>query len=420
VTDLHQPSPDPLKIEFRIADRPGSWLFHVKRAALSLTFDVSTVYTFDREGRLYSTFQREVSCRRGLDGRILARSGEWRDGVRERQRRHLDDREERALVDRLQQQLAELSAAVVDGRIAVEVASPGVKPEAMAPWLERLRRWDGARLAADAAHFRSVYLPVSILPPDQYMALVVQVTEGCPWNRCTFCDFYRDRPHRVKEGDELVAHLEAVRQFLGEGLLMRRGIFLADGNLMSVSPSRLGPILDQVADAFQEERFAGWYAFCDVLGSGRFTPAELGDLRARGLQRLYIGLETGSDELRRLLRKPGTADQLAEEVARLHEAGIRVGVIALLGAGGRHWALAHEEDTIRALNCMPLGERDLVYFSPLVASPDSEYARGAGGTDLSAMSWTEMAAQRRRLEQGLDCRARGTRTAMYDIRDFTY
>jgi len=420
MTDLEMPSPQRLRVEFRIAGRPGSWLFHLKRAALSLTLDVSTVYTFDREGRLYSTFQQEVSCRRGLDGRVLARSGEWRDGVRERRRRHLKAGEERVLLDRLHGQLAELSAAVRDGRIRVDAAPPGTDPMAMAPWLERLRRWDAPELDADAERFRSVYLPVSILPPDQYMALVVQVTEGCPWNRCTFCDLYRDRPHRVKEGDELIAHLKSVRQFLGEGLLMRRSLFLADGNLLSVAPSRLMPILDRVAQAFSEDRFASWYAFCDVLGSGRFGAAELGDLRGRGLQRLYIGLETGCTGLRRLLRKPGSAVQLAEEAARLHEAGIMVGVIVLLGAGGQQWAAAHEEDTISVLNRMPLGERDLVYFSPLVAPPGSAYAQWASDVDASSLSWTEMAAQRQRMEQGLDCRAQGTRTALYDIRDFSY
>lgn len=418
--DPEMPSSQGLRVEFRIADQTGSWLFYLKKATLSLTLDETTVYTFDREGRLYSTFQQDVSCRRGLDGRILARSGEWRDGVRERRRRRLDPGEGRTLLERMHVQLAELLAAARDGRIRVDGASAGADPQAMVPWLERLRRWDTRRLAADAERFRSVYLPVSILPPDQYMALVVQVTEGCPWNRCTFCDFYRDRPHRVKEGDELIAHLQAVREFLGEGLLLRRRLFLADGNLLSVPPSRLMPILDQVTEAFPEERFAHWYAFCDVLSSGRFAAAELGELRDRGLRRLYIGLETGCVELRQLLHKPGSADQLVEEVGRLHEAGIQVGIIVLLGAGGQQWTSAHEEDTISTLSRMPLSEGDLVYFSPLVTGPSSEGEPLASDAGVSPLSWGQMAAQRQRMEQRLDCRAQGARTALYDIRDFSY
>lgn len=104
--------------------------------------------------------------------------------------------------------------------------------------------WSLEALEADAIRFRSVYLPVPILPPDQYGALIVQLTEGCSYNQCTFCRFYRDRPFRAKTSEELRAHLRAVREFFGEGLRLRRSVFLADANALVLPPARLVDAFD--------------------------------------------------------------------------------------------------------------------------------------------------------------------------------
>jgi hypothetical protein len=104
-------------------------------------------------------------------------------------------------------------------------------PEAAAsasgdPRLSVLRAWDCAeRLEADAARFARIYRPVSILPPDQYLALVIQATEGCSYNRCTFCDFYRDRPFRIKSAVELRHTLREVVDFFGEAMGLRGRCF---------------------------------------------------------------------------------------------------------------------------------------------------------------------------------------------------
>ncbi|MFH1570034.1 MAG: radical SAM protein [Gemmatimonadota bacterium] len=406
--------------ELRLEGRPERWLFHLRSTALSLTIDTFTVYTFDREGRLFSTFQNGENCRRGLDGQILARAGRDEGAARVRSRRRLEAGEAAALVGALQERLGVLATAIRQGRARVEAARGAASPQAMLPWIERLRRWDAAALEADARRFAAVYRPVSILPPDQYMALVVQVTEGCPWNRCAFCDLYRDRPYRVRGTGELRSHLGEVRAFLGEALRLRRHLFLADGNLLSVPPARLQGLLEEVRAGFPEERFAELYAFCDVFGSRAFGDRELAALRELGLRRLYVGLETGADGLRRALNKPGSAAQLTDAVARLHRAGIRAGLIVLLGPGGREWADAHEAETAAALNRLDLATGDFVYFSPLVLPAGAGPERRAAVLGATPLSEAEMGAQRQRLEARLRCLAAGARTALYDIRDFTY
>ena len=146
-------------------------------------------YSFDRAGRLIGAFEGGRNYRRGLDNRVLQK---WSQaGVR--QRRWLAPDEARTFLEAVYRLADEIAAASGDSR------------------LDALRGWDWARLQADAAQFAMVYRPVSILPPDQYLALALQATEGCSHNRCTFCDFYRGRPFRIKTPEELRAHVAAVR-----------------------------------------------------------------------------------------------------------------------------------------------------------------------------------------------------------------
>ena len=198
---------------------------HPNEAINLLVNDEAPSYSFDLAGRLIGAFVARVNYRRGLDNRVLCK---WRRGRR---------RTAAALAVRaggnhflagaygLAEQVAEATGRSPAGRAA---------------------RLDAARLTADAARFAEVYRPVSILPPDQYLALVLQATEGCSYNRCTFCNFYRDRPFRVKTPEELPAHIAAVRAFFGPALGLRKTLFLADANALVAPMSRLRAWLDVI------------------------------------------------------------------------------------------------------------------------------------------------------------------------------
>ena len=408
---------DRLRLEFGIEGSSERWFFHLKPRAISLTVDEMEVITFDREGRPYAAFVVGRNYRRGLDGRVLEKYSESA-GDELRQRRFLESEEQAIFLERIRGRVESL----VRGTLRFVEAPAAEALEAFGGWVERLRKWDAAALAADGRLFHQVYRTISILPPDQYMALVVQTSEGCPWNRCTFCDLYRDRPYRVKSPEELWEHLEAIRDFLGEGIRLRRSIFLGDANMLAVPRERLLAAFDLVRQVLAgsggpEGKF---YGFTDVFGTRRHSVAELGELRQQGLRRLYVGLETGSDELLQLLNKPGSATDAVDAVARIHQAGIEVGVIVLLGLGGHTWAAEHEEATVKTLNAMKLGKGDVVYFSPLVEHAHGEYARQARERGFASMDVREMRAQRERVEAGLRFGEGRLFTSIYDIRDFVY
>ena len=357
-------------------------------------------YSFDLAGRLIGAFVAGVNYRRGLDNRVLCK---WRGADGARQRRWLTQPEATGF----------LAGAY---RLAERVASAIADPR-----LDVLRGWDEARLKADAAHFAQVYRPVSILPPDQYLALVIQATEGCSYNRCTFCDFYRDRPFRVKPSDELRAHIAAVRGFFGPALGLRKSLFLADANALVAPMPRLRGWLDVIAETHGLPA-GGIYSFMDAFDVHRKSAADWAELAERGLRRVYIGMESGDDTLLRWLRKPGTASDVIEAVRLLKGAGITASVIIMTGIGGQQHATGHVAHTIAALNAMPLGRGDIIYFSPFVDHPGSEYELKAAEAGVTPLSDAEIAAQEAAICAGLQpCDpAHPSQRSRYDIREFIY
>ena len=105
---------------------------------------------------------------------------------------------------------------------------------------------------------------------------------------------------------------------------------------------------------------------------------------------------------------------------RLHGAGVRVGVVVLLGLGGRRYADAHERDTVAVLRRMVLGRGDIVYFSPLIAYPGLEYDRMSRVGDWGVLDSREMRHQQHRITAALEYSPGAPLTSMYDIRDFIY
>jgi radical SAM superfamily enzyme YgiQ (UPF0313 family) len=279
---------------------------------------------------------------------------------------------------------------------------------------------DAAALREDAVLFLSASGPVGVLPPDQYLALVVRVTEGCSWNACTFCRLYRDVPFRFKSPDELERHIDALRAYFGPSLALRRSVFLGDANALCLAHDRLLPLAGVVAARLPGRPL---HSFVDAWTGARRSVAEWRAYAGLGLKRVYVGLETGDPSLLAWLEKPGSPQEAVDLVGALHEAGVAAAVIVLLGAGGERFADTHVAGTAEALSAMRLGPDDLVYFSEYVDDPGLVYARrAAGAPDLRPLSPDRCLEQRRAIQAALRPAdpARPPRTATYDIREFVY
>ncbi len=387
----------------------------VKPNCLTISIGSKEVFSYDLAGRLWTALVDEVSYRRGLDGKIVAK---WQNPDQTRQRRWLSAQESAALIQRGHLLLNGLLKDLHNNLIHLN------PPLAEKGWrdLATAACFDHSTAEADAAKYLQVYKPVGILPPDQYISVVLQAAEGCSFNTCTFCDFYRDRPFRIKRVDEFREHIRAVKSYLGEGLSLRRTIFLGDANALVIPMPRLISLLEVIHEELDVERLGGIFAFLDGFSGERKTPQDFSRLADLGLKRVYIGMESGHEPLLKFLRKPGTPQDVLQAVRNIKAGGVAVGIIVLLGAGGKIFADAHIRDTIHLINAMPLDLDDLIYFSELIEYENLPYVQSAYENSLQPLTAEERLHQGEMIENALVFNPeKGTpHISRYDIREFIY
>ena len=165
-------------------------------------------------------------------------------------------------------------------------------------------------------------------PPSEAYSLIVQATIGCSNDTCTFCTMYKDKKFRARPVSDVISDLQEARQ-------MYRSvgrIFLADGDALVLSADKLLSILEEIEKLYPEcERVTLYGTPKDVLSK---TPEELRSLRDKGLEMVYLGAESGDDEVLRRIKKGATADEIITAIRRLEEAEIKVSVTFISGLGG--------------------------------------------------------------------------------------
>ncbi len=415
-------------------------LINARREATSILVNNELALNYDCEGRLTGAWMEGRNYRRSLDNRIIEKQGGPRGGLSYRLRRELDSEEARQFHARVHGLLLEYSQDVRDPRTRVANDVSLADREEVTVALERVLACNLERLEREAEAFHRIYRPISILPPDQYLALVLQATEGCSYNRCAFCGFYRDRSFRIKSLSEFKQHLEAVRAFFGNAINLRKTVFLADANALVIPQEQLLPIMEMISTEFDIEpagldhaalsawrsehplHFQGIYSFVDAFTTRRKTARDFAELGARGLRRVYVGLESGDAELLKFLGKPNSPKEAVQLVRQFKAGGVAVGIIILAGAGGESYAKQHVRHTAEIVNAMPLDEDDLVYLSELVDYPGSNYSALAQQAGIRPLTVEEIEEQMRQMRNGFRFRQDGhaPKVSYYDVREFIY
>jgi hypothetical protein len=389
-----------------------------------------TSFTFDYAGRLIGAYLDGRNYRRSLANRVLEKANGDMPGLAARVRRYLTPQEVQLLEIR-----AYDFARSVSAQLAPDAATADIREA-----FTRVNHYNYRLLESEREAYERIYKPVTILPPDQYLALYLQATEGCAFNACSFCGFYRDRQFHVKSIEEFRRHILDVRGFFGGGLSLRRSLFLGDANALMIPQRTLVPMFDEVNEQFAilprglsegETRewtdrhpihFNGVYSFIDAFSTRRRTIKDFQELGERGLRRVYLGLESAEPELLKFLGKPHTAADIETLVNHLKYAGIGVGLIVLVGAGGDRYADAHVSATVSLINALPLDEKDLIYFSELIDYPGSSYSQLAQQAGVRALTLGEIEHQIAEMRAGFHFSDpdRSPKISLYDIREFVY
>jgi hypothetical protein len=224
-----------------------------------------------------------------------------------------------------------------------------------------------------------------IRPPSEAYSLLVRVTRNCPWNHCTFCPVYKDSRFSIRSKDHVIKDIDSVYQSVeiiqktidGEGKVPlaevqkaagngdnldprafnaalnwirggMRSVFIQDANSLIIKPSDLVEILTHLKTCFPWVERITSYARSHTIA--RISDDNLKAIRDAGLNRIHIGLESGSDKVLKMIKKGVTKETQIKAGLKVKKAGMELSEYVMPGLGGKAYSKEHALETADALN----------------------------------------------------------------------
>ena len=184
-------------------------------------------------------------------------------------------------------------------------------------------------------------------PPSEANSFLLQATIGCSWNHCTYCATYQDKQFRVRPLPETLEDIAMASGSFGDRV---RKVFVMDGDALAMGLEQWEPILQALSAAFPNLRRVSCYA--TALNLLAKSQQELERLHDLGLKLLYIGPESGDDITLKRIAKGATSDDHVAAAAKARQAGMKLSLIFLLGAGGTERSVEHATASARLATVM--------------------------------------------------------------------
>ena len=184
-------------------------------------------------------------------------------------------------------------------------------------------------------------------PPSEAQSLILPVTNGCSWNKCTYCEMYTapQKKFQVRDEAETLASIRSCGEQFSDNV---QRVFLGDGDAMVLSTRRLMTLLAAIKSDLPKVRRISSY--CLPRNLRNKTVAELQELREAGLSLVYVGAESGDDEVLEKVNKGETLESTRDALDKLGAAGISRSVMLLNGLGGRQLSQQHAANSARLVN----------------------------------------------------------------------
>lgn len=180
-------------------------------------------------------------------------------------------------------------------------------------------------------------------PPSEAKSLILQATLGCSHNRCTFCDMYRSKSFRLRPEEVVIGELKELAAIEPRA----RRLFIADGDALVLPMDRWRNLLEVAYRELPHLQRVSAYGSPRSIGGK--TPGELEELRTRGLQMIYMGVETGDEQLLAEIEKGCGRDELLKAGRKVMDAGMDLSVTLIAGLGGKERWREHAVATGRFL-----------------------------------------------------------------------
>lgn len=217
------------------------------------------------------------------------------------------------------------------------------------------------------------YVEPLFRPPSEARSLILQVTNGCSWNNCTFCEMYTapQKKFSVKTADEITQELQQI----ATSIIPVRRVFLADGDAMTLSFRRLKEILLLIRQYLPDVQRISSY--CLPRNVKNKTIEQLIELEQLGLKLMYVGCESGDDLVLEKVAKGENYQSSLEALTKIKQSGMKSSVMILNGLGGRQYSEQHALNSARLMN-----ETQPEFLSTLVVSFPTgmeRFQQGFGG-----------------------------------------
>ncbi len=260
-------------------------------------------------------------------------------------------------------------------------------------------------ISPDGAPEERVFRVGPIRPPSEAMSLLVQVTNGCTWNKCRFCDVYRHTKFRAYTVDSIKQDIDTMRWYADMIEKHRSGakwdfdslnaelrsfsanekeqecyyhvanwlvnggqtVFLQDGNTLALTASRLTEVLRYLKQTFPSIRRITSYGRAETLS--KVSAEEFATLHEAGLDRIHSGYEAGSDKVLQFINKGVTSEQQITAGKNIKAGGIELSVYFMPGVGGKELS---EENALGMARVVSAINPDFVRIRTAAVKPGTE------------------------------------------------
>ena len=181
-------------------------------------------------------------------------------------------------------------------------------------------------------------------PPMERSSYMLPVAVGCSYNACTFCTLFKHLQYRQLPREQIEAEMIRVKEAGGDP----KTIFLGDGNAFGLSMEDLTWILEKIHHYFPSCEMVNMDA--TITNISHKSDEELKQLYDLGVRRLYIGIETGLDDVLRFMKKDHTLEQAYVQIARMQKAGLIFNAHMMTGIAGKGRGIENAEATAEFFN----------------------------------------------------------------------
>ncbi len=241
--------------------------------------------------------------------------------------------------------------------------------------------------------FHDIYEGNIFRPPSEARSLILQATIGCSWNRCTFCTAFDGKKFRAKTLEDIIKDVDKVYPFYKD----IRKIFLADANALCMETEDLASTLEYLYSRFKDLGRVTLYG--GPIDIQRKSLDELKRLKEAGLQMIYMGLESGSAEVLKKVRKGATPDMMIEAGKKVKAAGIKFSVMVILGLGGQELSEVHARESAKVLSAM---DPDYAAALTLLLEPGAEILKEIEEGKMTLISPEQSLKEIRTIIEGMD------------------